>query len=89
MALDKELYQKAYDLHRQWNEAELIEQVRTAKLRNPGEGWRQFIELWEFGHQMRLVQSKYQCSENQKARVEYYNRIQKFESWRRTRGRIS
>ncbi len=87
MALDKELYRKAYELHRQWNEAELKERLRIANKRTSRQGWRQYLELWEFGWNMHLRQSQRQILEKIKALDEYYIRIQKFEAWRRFHGR--
>jgi hypothetical protein len=87
--LDKELYRYVYDLHRQWNEAELRERIRTAGQRPPEEGWRHYVALWEFA--MKLAsQSSPRLQEQRLAEWEqYYARIQQFEEWRRKVGKTT
>jgi hypothetical protein len=41
MSIDKELYRQAYELYRQWNEAELIERARNAGQLSPQKAWQQ------------------------------------------------
>jgi hypothetical protein len=87
--LDKELYRKAYELHRQWNEAELVDDLRNAGKLLPQEAWRQYVDLWEFC--MKLSPSPSELQEKQRASEldHYYANIRKFESWRRARGKTT
>jgi len=87
MKLDKELYRQAYELHQQYNEAELRERIRNAGKRPPGEAWRQFVALWEFGRQMNLRPSQREQAQKMTALISYRERVQKLEAWRTTNGR--
>jgi len=89
MPLDKELYRKAYESLRQWNEAELIDRVRNAGKRPPGKVWEQYIDLFEFGRQIGLRPSQRQREQRLAEWDDYYARIRKLEAWRRTHGRKS
>jgi hypothetical protein len=87
MALDKELYQRVYELHRQWHEADLKERLRKDKKRSPGEGWRQYIELWKFARNADLKPNQHQSLKRMIDWEEYYSRVRQLEAWRRERGR--
>lgn len=85
--IDKELYRQAREWYREMNVAEDRERYRTAGERSPGQGWQEYLSLWEFCMNL----SHYPPSERQqKQRMadweRYYERIQKFEEWRRQRG---
>lgn len=85
MKLDKELYRQAYELHRQYNEAELRERLRNAGKRLSMESWRQFVDLWEFIQQMRLKPSRWEQEQKMMALNRYYERLQKLEAQRVTK----
>jgi hypothetical protein len=55
MKLDKALYRKAFALHRQYNDAEIVDRAYHAGKLSPQEGWRQYVALWELC--MRLAPS--------------------------------
>jgi hypothetical protein len=86
MKLDKELYRKAYESYRQWNETESIERIREAGKLTPQQSWNRYVALWEL-----LVKIAPEISEHQHQQrlveLEQYNRnIQKLEDWKRLRG---
>jgi hypothetical protein len=85
--LDKKLYQEWYQSMRQWNEAELIDRIRNARKLTPQQGWEQFVALVEFCWKLAPPQSDYQRKEKLETLRLYYERIQKFEAWRQTRGK--
>jgi len=87
--LDKELYRYAYQLHRQWNEAELKARVRNTDTPAPQQVWQQYVALWEFGRQMKLKPSQWQRKQKLAALTRYYNRVQKLETWRTMHGRTA
>lgn len=87
MKLDKELYRHAYELRRQYNEAELRERIRNAGKRPPNKAWQQFVALWEFGRQMNLKPSQREEEQKMAALVRYLERVQKLEAWRAANGR--
>ena len=89
MKIDKELYRKAYESLRQWNEAELIDRIRNAGKHPPGKVWEQYVDLFEFARQMGFRQSLRQRWQRLADWNAYYARIQQFEAWRRARGRKS
>lgn len=46
MELDKELYQKAYEYHRKWNEAESIQRLLDARKLTPDQACSRYLALW-------------------------------------------
>ena len=87
--LDKELYRRAYESLRQWSEAERIERARSAVRLSPEEGWRQYVDLFEFGWQIGVQQRQWQHHLKATDLARYYERIRRHEAWRRARGRAS
>ncbi len=86
MKLDKELYRKAYESYRQWNEDVLRERARNAGKRSPLEMWREYVDLWESVRKMGVTPGKWQRTEKLAALERYYERIQLVEAWRHTHG---
>ena len=87
MKIDAELYRKAYELYRQWNEAERVERRRNAGRLTPQQAWEQYADLWEFGWQMGLQPSQRQRERKLKDLGDYYTKLQNFEEWRKRSGR--
>lgn len=87
MAIDKELYRNAYRLYREWNEEELQWRVRNAGKLTPQEGWRKYVDVWEFCMKIAPPQSDIQLKLRALERQTYYDRMQKFESWRNRHGK--
>lgn len=83
MALDKELYCRAYALHEQWSDAKLIERAENASRLSPTEAFRQYADLVEFFWKISPEPDHRQREEKLKAWDRYYVQIQKFEAWRR------
>ncbi len=82
MTIDKELYRKAYEEHRQWNEIELKERIRNPGRLSPEEAWAQYKALWGFAVKlagpMSLDQRRYRLAE----KADYIEKIKKLEAWR-------
>jgi len=87
MKLDKDLYRQAHEWFQQWNQAEQIERLRHGSERPPGEGWKQYLSLWQFYQEMMLQPSHKQQEQKLAALEIYYTRVTQLESWRRSRGR--
>lgn len=87
--LDKDLYRYAYQLHRQWHEAERKARLRSADTPSAQQGWQQYVALWEFGWQLKLKPSQGQRQQKLAALMRYYNRVEKLETWRAIRGRTA
>jgi hypothetical protein len=87
MAIDKELYRKAYAALREWSEAERIERIRDARRLTPQERWAQFVDLFHFGWQAGLRPSDRYRARKLADVNRYYERIQAFETRRHARGR--
>jgi len=87
MIIDRELYRKAYETYHQWKLAERAGRAYNAGKRTPLECWRAYITWWEF-----LMSIAPPISEAQQARrladwAAYYERILKFEAWRKEHGK--
>jgi hypothetical protein len=89
VAIDKQLYRKALDEYKQWNEAELSERIRNAGKRAPQEAWEIYLGLWNFSQKLGSKFSPYQQRQKIEALERYYERVQKMEAWRKARGRES
>ncbi len=89
MPLDSKLLREAQEAYRQWNEAELRERLVTASSRPPDEAWQQFLALWEFAWQTNLKPSQNQQRQKALDLDRYYQRMRKFEAWRKQRGSAS
>jgi len=87
VTIDKDLYRKAFDEYRQWNESELRERIRNAGKRTPQEGWEIYLSLWRFSQKMGFEVSEYQRRQKLEALELSYSRVQKMEAWRKTRGK--
>ncbi len=86
MPLDPKIIREAQEAYRQWNEAELRERLHAAPDRLPSEGWQQFLDLWEFAWQSKLKATENQQHQKVVDLEQYYQRILKFEAWRKQRG---
>jgi hypothetical protein len=83
MAIDKELYRRAYALYEQWSDAKLIERAENASRLSPVEAFRQYADLVEFFWKLSPEPDYRQREEKLKALDRYYAQIQKLEAWRR------
>lgn len=89
MAIDKELYRKAFEYYRQWNEAELLDRIRNPGRITPEEGWQQYRALVEFCWELCPQQSEWQQKKKLDDIGRYYTRIRKFEAWRKANGKTA
>jgi len=87
--LDKELYRKAYEQYRRWNEAELVDRARNAGKLSPAEAWEQYLALAEFARECCPRPSQRQRKQKLADLRRYYAQVQKLEAWRRARGKSS
>ena len=89
MALDKELYRKAYESLRQWNELETLDNARSTAQLTPQEAWRRYAALWAFCVKLSPPQTELQNQLWMAKWEEYYANIRKLEAWRRAHGRAT
>jgi hypothetical protein len=89
MPLDPKIIREAQEAYRQWNEAELRDRLLTAPSRPLDEAWQQFLALWEFAWQINLKASENQQHQKVIDLERYYQRILKFEAWRKRHGSAS
>ena len=86
MMIDANLYREALEAYRQWNEAELIARAREAPDRDAQSGWKEFNDLWAFARLTGAKQSSLQRRQKLEAIDRYYERVEKLEAWRQSRG---
>ena len=86
MTIDAELYRKALEEYRQWNEAELIARATESGHRDPAAGWREFNDMWAFARLMGAEQSSIQRKQKLEALNLYCERVKRLEAWRQARG---
>lgn len=88
VSIDPELYRRAHTALDRWNEAEQIERARSQSSLSPAEGWRQYVDLWQFC--MRLAPPLSEALRWQRlTEWRYYDQLQKLEAWRREHGKNS
>ena len=87
--LDKDLYRWAREQYRQWNKDELAARIRDAGSLTPEEAWRRYCDLVEFCWKICPEQSERQREQKLQALDRYYERVQRFEAWRRERGKTT
>ncbi len=85
MKLDKELYRKAHEALQQWSDAKLLYRVQADASLSPQEAWKRYVDLIEFGWWLCPQPSQWQREQKLADLTRYYERLQKFENWRRTR----
>ena len=88
MALNKEIIQEAQAHYRAWNEAKFADRARRgwAGQKNLAQKWHEYLDLMEFGRQIRPQPSLSQQRRKWANLAQYYQRIQQFEAWRQERG---
>ncbi|MFQ5822641.1 MAG: hypothetical protein ACE5JB_01140 [bacterium] len=89
MPIDKDLYRKALEFYRQWNETELIERIHNAGKLTPEKGWQRYVALVEFCWQLCPQQSERQRTQKLREIDRYYARVKRLEAWRKANGKTS
>jgi len=87
--IDKTAWQATLAQYRAWNEAEWREKVRNAGKKSPSQKWREFLDLMEFGMQIKPHPSEHEQRQKITMFNQYYERIQRFEAWRQQHGNSS
>jgi DNA-binding FadR family transcriptional regulator len=82
MMIDGKLYREAYELMRQWNEAELKARTTRVDRRTPAERWQQYRSLWNFCAQLSSPRSQMSLRRHYEDWAHYYSQMQRFEAWR-------
>jgi hypothetical protein len=86
MALNKTLWQEALAHYRVRNEAEFVDRVWNAGKKTPEEKWQEYRSLFAFNQR---IKPNHSPGEQRLSALEweaYYEQIQRFEAWRRSRG---
>jgi len=89
MKLDKELYRKAYELHRQSSDAKLVERADLHNELSSAEAFSQYAGLVEFIWRLCPEPSEWQRKEKLESLNRYYAAIQRLEAWRRKHGQAA
>ena len=89
MILDKELYRKTYAAYREWSEAKHHAMIQEAVALTSAERWARYVGMWEFGWPMYCQRATTVRQKKLENMQQYYDHIQKLETWRQARGRTS
>lgn len=87
MKIDAELYRAAFKHYAEWNKTKMLDRAYLASKLTPQELWRQYAGLWEFCMRLAPEQTELQQKRRAAELELYYQRIQKFEEWRRAHGK--
>ena len=87
MTMDKELYKRAYESYREWNEIELADRVRNRGKLTPQEAWKQYVALWQLAMKLSPPMSEAQSHFPLQEKIDYIEKVKKMEAWRRAHGR--
>ena len=72
-----------------WNDAELQERLRHAGEKTLEQKWREYLDLMEFGMQIKPSPSVHEQRQKVEMLNHYYEQIQLFEARRKERGKSS
>jgi hypothetical protein len=86
ISLDKLSPREARELYRAWNEDDLVHRVLTAGQKTPAEKWQEYLALHSFGRVLKPEPSRAEQQAHAEMWERYYDRIRRFEEWRRQRG---
>ena len=89
MILDKDLYRRAYESYREWNDVEAAERAHSAGRLSPAEAWRQYADLVEFCWRLSPEPSAHQRREKLAALDRYYDAVRRLEERRQTHGKTA
>ncbi len=89
MLLDKDLYRRAYESYREWNDVEAAERARSAGRLSAAEAWRQYVDLVEFCWRLAPEPSVHQRREKLAAIDRYYDAVQRLEERRQAHGKTA
>lgn len=87
--IDKAAWQARLAQYRALNDAEWRERVRNAGKKSPTQKWHEFLDLMEFGMQIKPQPSEHEHRQKIEMLNRYYERIQRFEAWRKRHGHSS
>lgn len=84
IVIDKAALRKMREDYKRMNIADERASLRAAKERTPTEAFETFLSLWKFGQGFASHNPR-QRQEKLESMLRYYERIKKFEAWRRAR----
>jgi hypothetical protein len=87
--IDKASWRATVAHYRAWNEVEFLANVRNAGKKSVLQKWHEFLDLMEFGMQIKPQPSKHEQRQKMEMLNQYYQRIQRFEAWRQQHGNSS
>ncbi len=86
---DKMAWQQALACYQALNAAELTEQRRNAGKKSPEQKWREYLEIMEFGMEIKPEPSIHEHRQKIDMLNRYYEQIQLFETRRQQHGKSS
>jgi len=89
MLMDNDLYRRAYESYREWNDVQAAERARSAGRLSAAETWRQYVDLVEFCWRLSPEPSAHQRREKLAAVDRYYEAVRRLEEWRQTHGKTA
>jgi hypothetical protein len=87
--IDKSAWQATLMQYRTWNDAKLREHIRNIGKKSLSQKWREFLALMEFGLKIKPQPSAHEQCQKMEILNQYYQRIHRFEAWRRQHGKSS
>lgn len=84
--IDKTAWQTTLAHYQAQNEAEFLAKIRNAGKKSPAQKWREFLDLMEFGMQIRPHPSEQEQRQKIETLNRYYEQMQRFEARRKRHG---
>ena len=89
MAIDKDLYNAAYQQYKRWNTEKLIDQAQIAHRLSAAEAWARYVDLVEFCWRLNPEQSQRQRAQTLHEWDRYYSQVRLFEARRQAHGKAT
>lgn len=85
MVGNKEMVRAWRRMYSLWNQAELMDEAMNRNRLTPLEGWRQYVDLWEFCMKTVSDPDDFDFDLNIAERETYYENVLRMEAWRQAR----
>ncbi len=89
MEMDKELYRKYYNEIGEWKEREAIEEALSRRHLTSQQAWEEYLTLWKLASLFSPENDENLQIEHLKYWEEYYEKIQKLQTWLKANGKAA
>lgn len=89
MPIDRKALRETLAQYRAWNEDKFLRQVLQDRQKTPAEKWREYQDMYDFVARIKPEPSVWEQESAMEEWATYFERIRRFEEWRRRRGKTA